>query len=244
MCEIIARSKENLSSYSSIDVFSAYETVDATVESLTRLDPKKDPLGHYTMAENILKRYGKTAISAAQGDMAYVVFDLIIESLSRDIYWYSATELNCRVEDGVVYTVTDWTSSAVGFDINKMDASNVHNSVKHVFSENVEQGVAMNEVLDAIRTSVSYQLPNDGIYHLDKMDPTLEYRVVVRGDYTACIVREHYSNGALTQIGDSISDIINWKLSDLVSRYAYTVVRGEIIDLENLRICIEVRSKK
>lgn len=242
-CVISARSKDNLELFSTVNIFSSYDTIAPVSEIRTPLNADEDPLDMYSVAGVALERYGRIAVSAIQGNMNSVIFNLVKEAFSKDVYWYSTTELDCTVKDGIVYTISDWGNSPVNIDFNNMNMKGIYKSTSSSFSESVEMGVTFNDALEEIKLSVAHQLPSDGVYHLDLMDSSYEYRVVIRGDYTACISRDHYSNGALSQLGDSISDIINWKLDDLVSRYAYTVVRGELLDLKNLRICIEIREK-
>ena len=162
---------------------------------------------------------------------------------SKDVYWYSNTALDCDVEGGIVYTVTDWCNEAVEFNLNNLNVENVLKSVSDAFSEPIENGVTFEDVIAKIKTELSGCAPNDFVYHLDRMDDRYEYRVVIRGDYTGCISREHYSNGLLTNVDSTWNDIVNGDLAHIIENYAYTVVRGEIINLENLRLCIEVREK-
>lgn len=242
-CVISARSKDNLEHYSTVEIFSSYDTITPVDEIQTPLNADEDPFDMYSVAGVALKRYGRIAVSAVQGNMTSAIFNLVLEAFSKDVYWYSTTVLDCKVTDGIIYTVSDWGNSSVVIDLDNINMKEIYQSTLHSFTEDVEMGVTFNDALDEIKLSVSHQLPSDGVYHLDLMDDSYEYRIVIRGDYTTCISRDHYSNGALSQLGDSVSDIINWKLDDLVSRYAYTLVRGEMLDIKNLRICIEIREK-
>lgn len=243
MCIIYARSKENLEHFSSVKIFSPYKTVNIVDAKTTRLDASSDPFDFYSVLEVAIGRYGKTAISFLEGDVESAVWDLIIDAFSKDVYWYSNTALDCQVKDGIVYTVTDWCNSAIDFNLNNINVANVHKSVEDAFSESIEMGVTFNDVISKIKTELVGCAPNDSVYHLDRMDDRYEYRVVIRGDYTGCISREHYSNGLLTNVESTWNDIVNGNLEHIIENYAYTVVRGEIINLENLRICIEAREK-
>ena len=246
MCTIIARSKDNLEHFSSVKVFSPYKTVSSVDEKIVELDAAHDPFDFYSVAELAMKRYGKTVISFLEGKTDSVIIDLIKNAFEEHVYWYSDTELDCDVKDGIIYTVTDWSNSAADFDLNNLDRNNVYQSIKGAFSESVEMGVTVDDVIAQIKTALSGKTPKDLVYHLDRMDGKYEYRVVVRGDYTGFISREHYSNGLLSRMDNMINDItglFNGNVDEVIENYAYTVVKGEIINLENIRICIEAREK-
>lgn len=242
-CEVTARSKDNLEVYSKVSVFSEYKISELSKENIIKFEENNETNDLYDSAVAFLQKYGKSIINVITGEAGIesILLKLALDGLAKDVYWYSTMKMDSQVIGGVVYEITDWTNSACAFNLSNIDTNKIFDATIHTFNANVAMG-NMASVVEEIQAQLKYQLPNDGIFHLDLMDDAYEYRVVIVGDYSTCVVNSHYSNGILESIGKTIEDLKNMTFSDL-ENYIYTITSGEILGVDNLRICIEARAK-
>ena len=75
------------------------------------------------------------------------------------------------------------------------------------------------------------------------MNPDLEYRVVIRADFNYLTNMSFYSNGLVTGLGLTIQDLLKLDFNSLKENYTYQKNFDEILDISDLRICIEYREK-
>ena len=243
-CKITAVWKEDISVTADVNIFCPYSTEPVKDEKLVfysleeNMDFELDVLASYF--EQNGKYIAKSIIKKKIGILGLV--DLIISGLKRDVYWYSESSVHCKGEDAIIYTISDWTNESVGFSITDINETLLYEALKNKCGYG-SQGDSFKLLLNEIKAAIANELPSNNIYALDKMDDDNEYRIVIRGDYSAGVIDHCYSNGLLIGMIDEIGKILNGDFNNLDS-FMYRVSVNEVLDAQNIRICIERREKK
>lgn len=246
LCHIVARDRENMQYYSQVEIFCPYSTVISVEETVADADEKLNDQMLSSFLETMASRYGmmlakKYALGAL--NVASFLISIGWDFLTKDQYWYSSSEIGNELYDGILYTVTDWTNEPCSFSENDITPEKLFSHMSRFYAEGTVVGDTYADFSEELKYRLSRQIPNNGVYHLDKMDDKYEYRVVIRGDVKTCYIYDYYSNGALDVLGSALNEIESWTLEDL-SDFAYTVNKCEILTFDNLRICVEIREKR
>ena len=160
----------------------------------------------------------------------------------KDTYWFSTLHDNYRVENGIVYTISDWGNDELVFMLNEINASNIYASVQENLS-GADMGGTFDEAVLSLQSQLTGMVPETGVYKLDHMEPEYEYRVVVRADYYTFIREDYYSNGLLVGLGMGVADVFRGNIDELHDNWSYQKYKDEIFQIDNARICIERRLK-
>ena len=241
---VTAKDRKDLSNVVSTSVFCPYQAVPEIEMAMTRAgDANTSGEAEYIVSTAV--SLGKKVVSSMTGKVGTLgVVTMMLSFFAKDKYMFSFAETEHRVDDGVIYTVCDWSRQERPFDIDDVTGANVYRALSYAMKTKYEQGTTFDAVATRIRSDISTQLPNDGVFHLDKMDPAYEYRVVVRADYTTFTLEDFYSNGAITGLGLTIKEICEWTLEDVADvndNYQYSIITNDIVDVTDIRLCIEYR---
>ena len=247
-CEIVARYKNDLSKSVTYSIAYTHKASEPIEEK--RTDLEKDDIGEdlFNLVVAFGSKYGKTIFSSNSLSNKKLVdlpiFQLGSAFFGTDNYWFSYSVPRYKVEDGIVYTIADWTNRDCDFSLKDLSSTELYNSViNNIGEKDASMGKSYDDMLQKIKAELSDKMCDDSMkFNLDKMDKDYEYRVVIRADYSTITIYNQYSNGLLSGLGLALKDMATLNLSDL-DKWSIEKAENEIFEIDNIRICVEYRKK-
>ncbi len=246
-CQITAKDKNDLSNQAGVTLFCPYETAPVVDTIKTKADSEQYSSGGAELIMDSLVDAGKTVVKTMTGKVGGLGIALTMLSFfEKDKYVITLAECRHTVKDGIIYTVCDWNNSNMYIPNapDRITAEAVFQSLDGVVNTSHYYGNTFEGLAARIQAETVSQWPQSYNYRFDLMDDRYEYRVVVRADYTTFRTTDHYSNGAIIGLGYTIQDILSWDVAHLADNYMYKVITYDVIDVENVRLCIEYREKQ
>lgn len=242
---VVVKDREDLSNIATMPVFCAYQTIPEVEMTMTDADGAMSSTGETEYLVSTAVGVGKTVVRSMTGKIGTLgVVTMMLSFFDKDKYMFSFAETKHRVDDGVVYTVSDWGNQGKSFNMDDVTGAAIYSELDYAMKTTYEQGATFDAVATRIRSEIATQTPNDGIFHMDKMDSAYEYRIVIRADYTTFTMEDFYSNGAITGLGLTIRELWEWTLEDVADvndNYQYSILTNDIVDVTDIRLCIEYR---
>ncbi len=237
---VVAILKSDLSVRASTEVFVGYDTVVPAFATVKRVGQYVD--GHLDAIADHALKFGLNVVSAAT--TSSLPIGMIAELFSKDKYQFSMMYYEGRVRDVVLYPLSDWTNETVSVNTAEITPESIHSKLlAELILDGAEMGSSYQTFREALLSLLASGLPADSVYHFNKMDQNLEYRVVIRGDFDYITNMSFYANGLLTGTGLTVQDLLKLEFGTLRENYTYQKNYDEILNVENLRVCIEYREK-
>ena len=247
MCTLSAVHKDNLQNRAYVTLFCPYDTAEPIDGAIYAVGENVD--GNF---QQLVDEFAVWAVSMAGKNIVYSVtgqlsnfsfISAIFSFFKKDEYWFSMFSPTCVTDDTVLYTLVDWTNEDITVDPWEIASEDIYSELGYMMDLDYECGASFDTVRDKLRNQLSVQLPRDKTYYLAEMDDAYEYRVVVRADISASVMLDFYNNGLITGLGYSISDILSWDIQSLADNYSYQKHVNDIIDVADVRVCVERRAK-
>ncbi len=237
---ITAIYKSDLSVTASVEVFVPY-TVTLPEESA--IEPHDQLIGDdFSGLEKFTKKHTKTILKSALSSA--IPTKLFLQFFSKDVYLFSMFKHKATAKNVVIYSFCDWTNGNVFINPNQINAEHMYTAF--LTGLNITEsirGKSFEDSLSSVISAVSGNIPQDGIYHFQNMDSTYQYRVVVRADFDYLKSMEYYSNGVLTGLGLTISDLVKKNFESITNNYTYQEYVDDILNLTNAHLCVEFRKR-
>ena len=235
---ITATLKEDMTITATSSLFVPYkvsEPQDSNVVTTSELIDSS-----FSGMSDFLAKYGFKVVKASF--FSKLPIGLLVNFFSKDVYQFSMFERTKVAEDIVLYDLTGWTNETVYINETNLESSQIYS----YFCEGVDipeslVGNSFDDALEPIKNVVNSTRIKD--YYFNEMDDAYEYRIVIRGNCEYVRNKAYYSNGLLTGLGMSIQDLANLDFGSISENYTYTKMFDEILNITNLRICLEYRSK-
>ena len=247
LVQVTAMDKTDLSNQAKIKIFCPYEMSEATETSKVKADEDSASSGVLDTLTTTLVSTGKKVVSSMTGKVSSLgIASMIFSFFDKDKYMFTLTESRHTIENGVVYTVCDWSNKGWYFDPKDVTTERIYQNLGYAFNIDNPYGSTLEDLTIAVQNEFEGKAPNDGMYHLDLLDDKYEYRVVVLADYTTVRVRDYYSNGAITGLGMTAKELLALELSsfdDVNNNWQYHNDFNEIVDVKNIRLCVEFRER-
>lgn len=232
--------KNDLTIKTTAEIFVGYSIEKPAFTRINRVGEYVD--GKFgTLGDHALK-YGFTIVSSAISSSLPI--GILMEFFSKDKYQFSMMYYEGMLHDALIYSFSDWTNESVTIDSASLSPEKIHTAVlEGLIIDGAEMGKSYEDCYNEILALLAGKLPKDSTYHFEKMNPNLEYRVVIRADFNYFTHMSFYSNGLVTGFGLTIQDLLKLDFTSLRENYTYQKNFDEILDLSDLRICIEYREK-
>ena len=247
-CEIRVMNKNDLSNQDTLVVFCPYEVTAPVDMLLERADANGSSSGEVDYMVKTAVSLGKNVVSSLTGNVSMLgIASMMLSFFAKDKYTFTLAESRYSVQNGVIYTVCDWSNEAQSFSMDQITAESLYESMDYAMNTKNQRGDTFADLEEAVRLELVQKIPADGVFHLDQMDDRYEYRVVIMADYTTFRMTDYYSNGAITGLGMTIQEICSMSLeslTDVNNNWMYEIVTNDVIDVENVRFCIEYREKQ
>lgn len=241
LAKITATLKSDLSVKADISVFVPYKTQNESESSVTRQGEVlgEDHSGIAAWAGKWGFKIVKAALSSA------LPWKLVLSLVtSKDQYQFSEVTLENSAENVIMYEASGWTNQDVTISLSDVtDAVLYERFCSELEIDGYETGKSFSDYSTIVKNALQSALPEKNTYYFSHMDPSREYRVVVRGSYQHIHNESHYSNGFLEATGGTISDIADLNFGELTQNFAYQVDTEEIINISGVTVCIESREK-
>ena len=238
MVSVTATLKDDMSVKDTISVFAPYRVSapksSNVVASSQIIDEDFSGMSDF-VAKNGFKVIKSTFFSG-------VPIGLLINFFSKDVYQFSLFKRDKVAEDIVLYDLTGWTNEQVRISETNLDSSNIYSA----FCESVDiseslVGKSFDDALLSIEGVVRSAKVKE--YCFNEMSDDYEYRIVIRGNCDYVKNHSYYSNGLLTGFGLSVQDLAKLDFESLSENYTYMKTFDEILNITNLQLCLEYRSK-
>ena len=247
-CEIRVMNKNDLSNQDTLVVFCPYEVTAPVDMLLKRADADGSSSGEVDYIVKTAVSLGKKVVNSLTGNVSMLgIASMVLSFFAKDKYTFTLAESRYSVQNGVIYTVCDWSNDAQPFSMDQITAESLYESMDYVMNTKNQRGDTFADLEEAVRLELVQKIPADGVFHFDQMDDRYEYRVVIMADYTTFRMTDYYSNGAITGLGITIQEILSMSLesiTDVNNNWMYEIVTNDVIDVENVRFCIEYREKQ
>jgi hypothetical protein len=247
-CEIHVMNKNDLSNQDTLVVFCPYEVTAPVDMIMERADANGSSSGGADYMMKTAVSLGKKVVSSLTGNVSMLgIATMMLSFFAKDKYTFTLAESRHSVQNGVIYTVCDWSNEAQAFSMDQITAESLYGSMGDVMNTEHQRGDTFADLEEAVRLALVQKIPADGVFHFDQMDDRYEYRVVILADYTTFRMTDYYSNGAITGLGMTIQEICSMSLesiTDVNNNWMYEIVTNDVIDVENVRFCIEYREKQ
>lgn len=247
-CEILVMDKNDLSNRDTLQVFCPYEVISPVEMTKEAADANTDASGEADFLVKTAVDLGKNVVRSMTGNVSMLgIGTMMLSFFAKDKYTFTLAETRHDVQNGVIYTVCDWSNSAQKADKSLITAESIYQSLDYAVNTENIQGKTFEDLAAAVQAEIAQKFPSDGTFHFDLMDPNYEYRVVILADYTTFRMKDFYSNGAIMGLGITLKEICTWSLesiTDVNNNWMYEIVTNEVIDVQNVRFCIEYREKQ
>jgi hypothetical protein len=235
---ITATLREDMTITTTSSLFVPYKVSEP--KSSTVVDTSELIDSSFSGMSDFLAKYGFKVVKASF--FSKLPVGLLINFFSKDVYQFSMFERTKVAEDILLYDLTGWTNEAVYINETNLDSSQIYS----YFCESVGipeslVGNSFDDALEPIKNVVNSTRIKD--YFFNEMDDAYEYRIVIRGNCEYVRNKSFYSNGLLTGFGMSVLDLAKLDFGSISENYTYTKVFDEILNITNLQICLEYRSK-
>lgn len=241
-CEIIGRHKEDMTLSAKYEMFVPYETVPMTEQTRERYtdEQMKEEMWNKLIEFTTSYLYNVVELRKGENNILEIIKDYFI---GKGTYLFSTSSSDYSVQNGILYTVSDWGNEKVTFSLGDISSEKIFESVGANYLTAGNQGKSFNDAKSSLESRLVGAVPMNETYRLDLMDPNYEYRIVIKGDYATFTTKNNYSNGLLTGGGITIKEVFKGDLEELENNWCYDELDNEILIDGNVRICIESRLK-
>lgn len=235
---ITATLKDDMTITASTEIFVEYETEAHSSPIFTKT-------GTYVNAEfgkigDLLLDFNFNIIDAVTA--ASLPLDIVLGFFSSEQYLFSMLYYRGNYQNVVICPLTDWTNMDQPAKTHLITPDYIHEQmIKELEITGYLTGSTFEVYIEDILAFLDDTLPDDKTYYFSKMSADMQYRAVLLGNFDHLTNVSHYSNGLLTALGITIDDLLNKDLASLPSNFYDQKLYDEIINLSNLRICIECR---
>jgi len=243
-----ATSIKSTKDYIEASFFRPYDIVEDSGEAtVSRLNDSISDEFWWSLAKVVAKDAYNIVCATRADKLLSVIKDLsemLVTFSDDDAYLFSSALGKYHVENEVLYVVSDWTNSDVDVSNKFTTQEQLSKIVCKPYNSEYQDGDSIHNFgVNSINSTISKEIPADGIYRFSKMDNNYEYRVVVRGNFDYGISTHYYRHGLLTGFVGAIQDIAHLDWDALNNEWLDVRNYNEISNLLNLRICIEYREK-
>ena len=242
LAKITATLKSDLSVRAEILVFVPYSAQDGVAEySILHIGEAID--GDYNGVVTWAEKWGFKIVKSALS--ASLPWGLVLSLVtSKDQYQFSEVILENSVENVIMYEMTDWTNGDVTVSLSDVTEEILYERLCAELEINGdEMGRSFSDCAILVKNALQSALPAGNTYYFSRMDSSMEYRVVVRGNYQHIHNISHYSNGFLEATGGTVSDIANLNFGELIENFSEQRHAEEVLNISGLSVCIECREK-
>ena len=235
---ITASLKDDMTVTASTEIFIEYDAEEQASPIFTRN-------GIYVNAEfgkigDLLMDFNFSIIDAVTS--ASLPVDMILNLFSSDKYQFSMMYYQGNYQNAVICPLTDWSNMTCPINTNLLTPNYIHEKmVNELGIEGSQTGNTFEIYQDQILEFIEGNLPRDLTYHFSKMSSDKQYRVVLKGDFDHLINVAYYSNGVLTGLKLTVEDLLGMDFDSIATNYSYQKFYDEIVNISNLRICVEYR---
>lgn len=235
---ITATLKDDMTVTASAEIFVEYSAELPVPPTFTRTDRYVE--ADFGKIGDLLMDFNFDIIDAVTSSSLPV--DMILDFFHSDKYQFSMMYYQGNYQNAVICPLTDWTNMTYPINTNLLTPDYIHEKIfKELGIEGSQVGNTFEFYQNEILEFLEGNLPNDLTYYFSKMSAEMEYRVVLKGDFDHLTNIAYYSNGLLTGLGLTVEDLLGMDFDSIATNYSYQKFYDEIVNLSNLRICIECR---
>lgn len=231
--------KQDLSVSDSLEIFAPYQTVEYSDFSYDTIQQEVGSEFLKGISEYVADETWKMADAIYEMSVS----DLFMSFFDKEKYLFSYVVHDGSGDGVVLYSVTDWTNQSVQASVDGVTSDKMFDSLcAQLQISDASKGNSFEYIKPQIQSLLSENLPSNGIWRLDLLDPNYQYRIVIKGDIDCYDTVSIYQNGLITGFTMTVKDLFTDGIDTLLNDHnIITKNTADIVNVDNLRFCIEYR---